>query len=197
MNFSEFTTLTKATQQLGLIQQKKQLFLHLAPITPSERLVAELSDGEKIGLFTEKAKSEFIIAPILLEVWRNASEKISIFSGVPLVVESVSLNGFCDFILSNNPQSFELATPIFCLVEAKNRSLEEGLGQCAAEMFASQILNEQNSTPTPCVYGCVSNGYEWLFLQLQNTILSVDTQRFYLNNVPQLLAAFQRMIDTI
>lgn len=197
MNYSEFTTLSKATQQLGLKQHKSLLFESPQAIAPSANLTAALEDGAKMGLFTEKAKSEFIIAPVLREVWHNANERISIFSGVPLVVESANLNGYCDFILSNNPDSYEMNTPIFCLVEAKNRALEEGLGQCAAEMYAAKLMNEQQRTAIPCVYGCVSNGYEWLFLQLKDTTLSVDTQRFYLNEIPRLLGVFQAIIAEI
>lgn len=162
---------------------------------PSDRLRAELADAEKLGLFTGKAKSEFIIAPILLEVWRRASDKISLFSGAPLVVEQAGLGGFCDFVLSANPQSYELSTPIFCLVEAKNRTLEGGLGQCAAEMYAAYLLNEQQQTPMPTIYGAVTNGFEWMFLALTLPDLYIDNRRFYLNEVEEVLGVFERILE--
>ena len=195
MNYSDFTTIAKVQKTFGIIQQKKPLFPLSNPIEPSLRLQEAMQDAQKIAISTEKAKSEFIIAPILIEVWRNAKERVNLFSGVQLWVESVNLNGFCDFIISKNAFTYELQTPILCLVEAKNRTLEEGLGQCAAEMYAAQILNIQEQNDILIIYGCVSNGYEWLFLQLENNVLSIDNQRLYLNEIPKILGIFKDIIN--
>jgi len=51
---------------------------------------------------------------------------LSIFSGIALDVAVAGLGGYSDFILSQTLDSLELTAPIFCIVEAKNRTLEEG-----------------------------------------------------------------------
>jgi len=119
MNYSGFTTLSKATQQLGLRQRKQLLFGAVPVVDPSVCRIEALYNGEKMGFFTEKAKPEFIIAPILPAVRRNAHGTIGIFSGAQLMVESANLHGYRGFILSNNPDSYDMSTPIFCLAAVK------------------------------------------------------------------------------
>lgn len=97
--------------------------------------------------------------------------------------------------MSLSPQSFELKAPIFCLVEAKNRSLEEGFGQCAAEMYAATLFNEQEGFDCPRMYGAVTTGYDWAFLKLENQNILIDTDRYGLLNLPQLLSVFHGFIS--
>lgn len=53
---------------------------------------------QKLPINSEKAKSEFIIAPILTDIWEQSGEKFSIHSGINLEAESEQgLNGECDF----------------------------------------------------------------------------------------------------
>lgn len=78
--------------------------------------------------------------------------------------------------------------------EAKNRSIEEGFAQCAAEMFAALLFNEQNKNETALMYGCVTNGYEWCFLKLENNKVSIDIKRFFLNDLAHILGVFQLII---
>ena len=53
---------------------------------------------------TEKARSELIIAPILVEVRRLTGRRISLFSGIEFNVGAeAGLIGYCDFILSRSP----------------------------------------------------------------------------------------------
>ena len=142
----------------------------------SQHLLENLHDAREEGLSTEKAKSEYIVAPVLKELRRNNPNKFSSFSGYEFNVDAKQgLNGFCDFILTATPRKMEITTPIFCLVEAKNDNVEKGLAQCGAEMYAAQIFNQQRGTPKKAIYGCVTNAFSWAFLKLEGKELSIDT----------------------
>ena len=90
----------------------------------------------------------------------------------------------------------KLTAPFCCLVEAKNRTLEEGFAQCAAEMYAAILFNESTPNATTFMYGGVTNGYEWNFLRLENHLLQIDIERLFLNEVENILGVFQIIIDS-
>jgi hypothetical protein len=199
MAYSDFTTLKKVKNLLGISHQLARLFTEsIIDVKPSEHLLFDIKEAEILAPVTEKSKSELIIVPILKEVRRNNAEKITYFSGFSFDVSAEkSLTGICDFIFGYAPQTLEINTPIFCLIEAKNRTLEEGLGQCAAEMYAAQLYNSQEGDDIPVVYGSVTNGYDWVFLKLENNLLLIDTQRFTVLKIAELLGVFQLIINSI
>ncbi len=132
--------------------------------------------------------------PVLKEI-RRKNKNFNIFSGYAFDVNpALGLNGFCDYLLSTDTDSFDISSAVFCVVEAtggvpQNRSIEEGLGQAGAEMIAAQQFNQSENKPTAAVFGCVTNAYEWVFLKLENNLLTLDTERYYLsdNDLPRLL----------
>jgi hypothetical protein len=63
-------------------------------------------------------------------------------------------------------------------------------------MYAAQIFNEREGNIAKCIFGAVTNGYEWLFLKLEKSLVTIDTQRFSLTNLPQILGAWQIVIDS-
>jgi hypothetical protein len=199
MAYSDFTTLKKVKTILDVSHQLQTLFKEtIVEVQPSEHLLFDIKESEILAPVTEKSKSELIIVPILKEVRRNNAEKITYFSGFTFdVLSEKSLTGVCDFIFGYAPQTLEINAPIFCVIEAKNRTLEEGFGQCAAEMYASQLFNIQEKQSIPIIYGAVTNGYDWAFLKLEKNMLTIDTQRFTLMKLPQLLGVFQNIIDRI
>jgi len=196
MAYSDFT-LTLLERRFGLVQKKRDFFPKPhRTITPSPSLQADLEFAESIPTFSEKSKSEHLIVPVFKEVLRNNKGKITYFSGYSFDVDpSQNLNGVCDFMFSRNVESIEIKAPIFCLVEAKNRTVEEGLGQCAAEMYAARRFNQESSEPVDTIYGCVTTGFEWVFLRLEGQEIQIDLDRFYLVELAQLLGALQSVID--
>ena len=197
MVYGDFTTIRQVEKQFGVRQVKKNIFTDVKPTLPSSRLLEELQEAEELPLFSEKAKSELIIMPILKEV-RRKNRTFNIFSGYSFDVDKAqSLNGICDYILSSNIESIEIKSPIFCLVEAKNRTIEEGIGQAAAEMIAAKIFNKQDKNELPAVYGCVTTGTEWLFLLLEDEFLCIHTHRYYLNetDLPKLLSILLYIVE--
>jgi len=87
---------------------------------------------------TEKAKSEMVVAGVLVELREKLEHRISLFSGIDFNVDAeADMTGGCDFVISLSPVQFSLEAPVIVLVEARNDNLEIGLGQCVAEMVAS------------------------------------------------------------
>ncbi len=56
----------------------------MVPVSPSLRSILDEYVPLATSIHTEKARSEFIVAPILLEVRRLMDRRISLFSGLEL-----------------------------------------------------------------------------------------------------------------
>jgi hypothetical protein len=199
MAYSDFT-MRELSLKFGIKEQKALLFdiATIIPLTPSEILQSELSDAKLLPDSSEKAKSEAFIFPILKEVWRQCNRSFYFYSGYTFnVSEADKLTGVCDYLFSTE-KSIEICSTVFCIVEAKNRGLDEGIAQAFAEMYAAQIFNAQQNKPTPIVYGCVTNAYEWLFLKLDNKQATIDTERYANNslNLPVLLGMLKHIISS-
>jgi len=196
MAYLDFKILQSLKKEIGLSYQLQSLFPYpIQTLQASEHLLFDLQEAKTYGLLSEKAKSEMLITPLLKEVRRKNSTKISFLSGVSLESPIEKLNGVCDYIFSAVPRALELTVPIFCLVEAKNRTVEEGFAQCAAEMYAAYLFNEQNKETQKVIYGAVTNAYEWVFLKFENNLILIDEDRYALQNVELLLGVFQYIID--
>ena len=133
---------------------------------------------------TEKSISEALIAPILMAVEEKFRDKITIFSGEPLITEDLA--GVCDFLITKVPIAISPRESYFVLVEAKRQDLFSGIPQCVAEMYAAQILNENDDT----VYGCVSIGVQWIFIKLEGKIATTDPTIFTITEVDKILGVF-------
>jgi hypothetical protein len=142
-----------------------------------------------VSINTEKARSEMIISPILLEVRRKLNNEISLFSGVDFNVDNQQgLNGFCDFLISlSKEQLFIRAPVIITLVESKNENLKSGLAQCIAEMLAAQLFNEQKQNAIKIIYGAVTIGTIWQFLKLEDKTIYIDLTEYYIKDVKKIL----------
>ncbi|MEG4292728.1 hypothetical protein Q5692_28905 [Microcoleus sp. C2C3] len=172
------------------ITESSQLFADVPEIEPSELLTTILKENIDlaVSINTEKARSEMIIAPILLEIRRKLNYNISLFSGIEFNVDpSKGLNGFCDFLMSNSRQQLFISTPILAIVEAKNENLKAGLGQCTAEMVAAQLFNQQEGKEISIIYGAVTTGTVWQFLKLENKVVSIDLTEYFIRDIQKIL----------
>jgi len=197
MAYGDFS-LSQVKKEFGLTERSAQLFPKALAVELSSWLQETLSYSLKLALSSssEKARSEFIIAPILIELERRNQEKISIYSGENLDVDvEKGLRGECDFILSKGAMSLTMQTPIISLVEAKKSDIKRGLGQCVAQMLGAQRFNQIEENEIPVIYGCVTTGEDWQFLSLENSDLVIDTQRYYINELEKVLGAFQSIVD--
>ncbi len=174
-------------------------FNNLPQLAPSKILQDLLKYYVPLGLAigSEKAKSEFIIAPILAEIKQRATNKISLFSGVEFNVDlERGLNGFCDFIMSRSPEQLLIEAPVVTLVEAKNDNLKSGLAQCIAEMIGAQIFNRREGNEIPIIYGAVTNGTNWQFLALESQTVAIDLDEYSIKNLPQVLGILTSFVTS-
>ena len=90
MAYSNFT-LSKVKSDFGLVTDETQdLFADITPVQPSNLLSLLLKEQIPLAsaINTEKARSELVIMPILMEVRRLLKNQISIFSGSSFEVDS-------------------------------------------------------------------------------------------------------------
>ncbi len=194
MPYTEFT-LDSAQATLGVTLHMGDLFPNLQPLVVSAWLTDTLRRGRRLALMSEKARSEFIVAPILLEVREAVNEAISILSGQRLDVDPErKLVGECDFLLTRSEPIPLLQAPIMAIVEAKKNDIDASLGQCVAQMVASRVFNERAGQPTPSVYGCVTTGQVWQFLGLRDDRLTLHQPQLYAAEIGLILAAFLRAV---
>ncbi|MEG4577336.1 hypothetical protein QUA56_32390 [Microcoleus sp. N3A4] len=191
MAYSDFTTLAKVRESFNLtVEEPLNLFADIPEVLPSSYLQTTLNENVSLAtaINTEKARAELIIAPILLEVRRKFNFQVGFFSGSEFNVDvAVGLNGYCDYILTASKDSYEIRAPVITLTEAKNESIKSGLGQCIAEMVAAQLFNQRSGEPIERIYGAVTTGTDWKFLQLTDSTISIDKRDYFINEVSQIL----------
>lgn len=113
-------------------------------------LKSRLSENlPRVGLNSEIARREFLIAPVLMEVLHYTHATLNV--EYPIAV-SPQLKGSLDYLLEAKTQ--------FLVIEAKNEDLERGFLQLAIELIALDRWLESDS---PLFYGAVSTGTIWQF----------------------------------
>ena len=191
MAYSDFD-LKKVRHEFGLqIDEQPDLFVDVTLVQPSAMLADTLAETAHLAMaiHTEKARSEMLITPVLLDLWRQAQAQISLFSGTEFTVdEARGLTGYCDYILSRSKEQLTINAPVVMIVEAKNENIKGGLGQCVAEMIAAQRFNEREGNAIDTIYGAVTTGEIWKFLKLVGAVASIDLSDYYIGrDVPKIL----------
>ncbi len=199
MSYSEFTTLGKVKQAFGLTTvEGVKFFPNVELIAPTMTLASFLEDSLPVAVATgsEKARSELIISPILLEVRKILHRQISLFSREEFTVDPITgLNGVCNFILSSSPELLEIEAPVVMIVEAKKADLKTGIGQCIAEMVAAQKFNELKDNAIPAIYGTITSGMQWRFMKLEGQTVTIDLTDYPLIPVEQILGFLVWMVQ--
>jgi len=168
MAYSDFT-LNKIREQLGVENRRIKILTDFAPVVASDNL----EEVEELPIRSEKAKSEWIVVPILKEL-RNRK---------------------CDFILAKDIGTFDINYPIIQIVEAKKNDVELGVPQCAAQLIGAKIYNEKKGVQLDKIYGCVTTGNEWLFMEFEDDCIKINTKLYYLNEIDNILGIFQWIIN--
>jgi hypothetical protein len=197
MPYSKFD-LQKALDDFGLQLEDRKFLPSSTPIQPSGYLDLSLQRGLTLALAidTEKARSEMLISPILLEVRELLAGKIALFSGRDFTVNpDRELTGICDYLISQSPEQLLITAPVAVVVEAKKDNLNSAMGQCIAEMVAAQQFNQMRQSSISTIYGVITTGDRWRFLQLQNTLVSVDLEERRIPPVNDLLGILVAIIQ--
>ena len=198
MPYSQFKTIRSVVETFGLQTIEGGRFLpEIQPVIPSETLSNFLAVSLPIASSaSEKARSEGIIYPVLLEVRRLLNLGVSLFSGETFDVDaSVGLTGMCDFLLSRSTSVLEIQAPAVLVVEAKQENLKGGIGQCVAELVAAQRFNQSREQSISTLYGAVSSGTQWRFLKLEGNQVTIDLTDYPLPPVEQILGFLIWMVQ--
>ena len=198
MAYSNFT-LNDIEKRLEVkIESVFGLFDNIEPAEISAHLAETLQENVPLAfaLSTEKARSELIVAPILVELRKTLNREISLFSGVEFNVDfEKGLNGVCDFLISQSSQQLLVHAPIISLVEAKNDNIKSGLPQCIAEMVAARIFNEREESKIKTIFGIVTTGSIWSFLKLENDTVMVDYNEYPIENAKEIFGILLNMVQ--
>ena len=197
MAYSEFTL----ESVVPMFQLEKVdiagLFSEIEPVPPSEYLTTGLAKKAPLAtaIGTEKARSEMIVADVLVELLEHLNRGISLFSGIDFSVDVENgLTGVCDFLVSLSPNQFYLEAPVIILVEAKNTDVKLGLGQCVAEMLAAQRFNAERGNDISYIYGASTTGIDWVFLKLEEKRLHIDMATYQIAQCDKILGILASMV---
>jgi len=197
MAYSDFK-LDELKTKFGLkFVEHQRLFVDVPrqPLTPEALAALARYKFLALTIHTEKARSEYIIAPFLAELKLMYPETLSLFSGIEFNVDKKSgLVGRCDFIISRAPENYILTDPVVVMVEAKNDNNTQGIPQCIAEMIAAQRFNERKGQPISPIYGAVTTGSLWRFLKLERQTVFIDITEYGLFNLDKIVGVLAFMV---
>ena len=197
MAFSNFT-LQSAQEQFELsLKTNEPLFPGVRPVDagPSVHATLETLGQLALRMNSEKARSEWLIAPVLGEMWVRSWRTICMHSGIDFTFDKeAGLTGVVDFLIGKGPQVSFMTAPVLAVVEGKNESIPSGQGQCAAEMVASLRFNQKAKTAIDTVYGVVTTGDNWLFHRLHEREIAIDTREYIISEVDQILGILLHIV---
>ncbi len=195
MAFNSFTCIDD-------VVKKYKLHYVPAPLLPPDPTAPVFDDhfrGELAFNFrklpigrSEIGSGEFLLFPILREVWKPYADELALFSHEGLTCDD--LTGVPDYFVCEVSEYGQTipGIPHLLVVEAKLDDFEKAWGQCAAAMLAAQKLNVAPDSP---VYGVATNGKSWEFGCLLNREFTIDpvaTATADLDSVSQRLHAVLR-----
>lgn len=197
MAFGDFQYPAVVTQ-FGLTWQTvPDLFAAVPGVQPSAVFQQVLTVGEPLAVIvnTEKARSEWMVAPLLGDFWSRYNGQISLFSGADFQADpSAKLIGFCDFLIGRAPQQPQIVAPVVVIFEAKKSSPDDGLGQCIAGMVGAQRFNQRANIAAGATYGCLTTGSDWRFLRLTGAVLEFDAKVYHIAQADRILGILMHIV---
>lgn len=194
MGYSNFKKLEQVTKKFGLSAKRRRLFNNIQEILPSSWLLETLDLADLVPLRNEKAKSERIVSPILIEVAKGFKENVTLFSGEALEIDpQKDLSGECDFFFTLVPEGVYLEAPIISLAEAKDEDMDYGIAQCAAQLYGAKLFNESEGKNIPVLYGCASTGTDWQFIRFEKEVFYIDTKIY--TDLKEILGVWHHIIE--
>jgi hypothetical protein len=177
MGYSNFKKIKTVVKQFNLDLKMLRLFDNISNVIPSKWLEESLAASDFLPTTNEKSKAERIISPILIEIVKLYKQKITLFSGEDIDVDSTqNLSGPCDFFFALQPPKPYIEAPIISIAETKDEDMEWGIAQCAAQIYGAKLFNDAEGKNIPFIYGCATDGTEWQFMKFENNIFHLDTK---------------------
>jgi hypothetical protein len=188
MSFSNYKEIEQVQIEFN-IRWKEENFINAKAIKISEEFLKEYQFKLEVIDFraSEAARTETLIFPILLEVYKDYHNKFSLW-----IQKSISagknLSGTPDYLVSIKSELGKtvLGKPLVAVVEAKKNDFDTGWGQCLAELVALQKINNNENI---VVYGIVTDGERWEFGKLEKDIFFENKTTFTNEDLPYLFGA--------
>jgi hypothetical protein len=109
----------------------------------------QIQDGIRyVGVTSEQARREFLIAPVIREVCRMTQQRVRV--EYPVAVNNWLKGTFNYYFQANN----------LLIIEAKRENLDSGFTQLAAELIG---LDQWVDVESSLFYGAVTTGQDWRF----------------------------------
>ncbi len=141
---------------------------------------------------SEAALSEFLIAPILKEIWKPYCDFLLLWSHVSLTA-GAEFDGFPDYLFTKRTAlGMVREKPYLMVVEAKKDDFDGGWGQCLMALLAAQTINGNDQI---ILYGMVSSGNGWEFGKLQGKGFVRDPRLLTITDLPELFAALHYIFE--
>lgn len=177
MGYSNFNQIKSVAKKFKLDVRISSLFPKIDLVQPSACLVETVRRSTVMVMTNEKTKTERLISPILIEIAQAYTDQFSFFSGEALDVNADDdLEDDCDFFFTGQPPKPYIDAPIVALIKSRDQDTEWSVAQCAAQMQGAKLYNETEGKAIPVIYGCVTDGTEWLFMKLEANVIHLDNR---------------------
>ena len=200
MAFRDFTY-PDLIRQFGLTDvTEPNLFAAIPPVDPGKLLRDTLGQSAALGAGanSEAARMIWMVGPVLGDLWARYRGRVCVNAAAEFDADPAArLTGFCDFVVGRGPQRSQISAPLLVIFEAKRDNITDGLGQCIAAMIGAERFNRREGQPIDPIYGCVTTGSIWKFLQLSGSTLTQDLTEYTLSQVDRLLGILIHMIGPV
>ncbi len=147
----------------------------------SDQTYDDIRTFVKLSYSHEETVKALILTPVIVYVINQLNGKYSILYEVYIEADD-DLKGRCDIIVSkveDDDTNDTLGDKPLLVTEAKKKTVEEALSQCAAELIALHKLGKKAQ------YGVISTGDDWMFLEIfpEQQIVYQHHRKLYLSDL--------------
>ncbi len=208
MPFSEYKNLGNAIKEFNL-NYKEQVFEDVLLVEVPQNLVEDIAFNllELVYDGSEAIICETLIFPVLKEVWKEFRKELMLWSH-QAIEWNAKLSGIPDYMFTKQSVLGKVVMdkPYLAVVEAKKDDFSAGWGQCTAEMYAVQQINEKAGFYIDkktglqvdlMIFGIVCNGKVWEFASLQKNNFIKYTNIADINNLKELYSLLRHILKSI
>lgn len=162
-------------------------------VQPSKWLSETLELSNKIPLRTKKIRSELIVSPLLLELVKRNRDFLTYYSG-EILSTSTNRNTPIDFFLTKETRTYTINLPIITTIEVTTNDVAD-IENCLIQIHATKEYNEKYGQSINTIYGCITSAKNWKFLKLENNLVTIDTDTYFISEIETIIGVFQLIID--
>lgn len=178
MAFKKYKLIDDVIDKYQLYFRKENFLVDMPPVRLSDALKADLDYvmNNMPYKVSGAAIRENVLYPILKEVFKKYDDTLMLWANKSISFDK-ELGGMPDYIVAKQSERGKIifGKPLLAVVEAKKDDFEGGWAQCLLEMYTIQKINGKPDMP---VFGIVTNGDNWEFGKLDNSVFT-ENESFY------------------